>query len=80
MRYMKGYVSGRPGEGMFKPKHTHYYEKTMPCFAHGANCTVGLCVGCWLYEGKKTVTHFMPTILNYRGNKGKKGKKGRRNK
>src|SRR5712691_12126335 len=33
-----------------------------PCPYHGPNCTVGICLGCWLYRYKKSITHFMPDL------------------
>jgi len=33
-----------------------------PCIFHGSNCTVGLCLGCWLYKYKKVIHHFMPDL------------------
>ncbi len=37
-----------------------------PCPFHGLNCTVGVCVDCWLSRGRKTIQHFMPTLLRKR--------------
>lgn len=33
-----------------------------PCIYHGPNCTVGLCLGCWLYRYKRVFHHFMPDL------------------
>ncbi len=33
-----------------------------PCLFHGPNCTVGLCLGCWLYKYKRVLHHFMPDL------------------
>lgn len=88
MRGGHGYVSSRPGEGIIETNHSHYNDRRVsdsgpwlicPCVAHGPGCTVGLCETCWLYKGKKTITHFMPTLPYHYKGRGK-NKKGRRNK
>jgi len=46
-----------------------------PCIFHGQNCQIGVCLECWLYDGKKTIHHFLPTLPKKRGPRKKKWKK-----
>jgi len=49
-----------------------------PCIFHGVNCTVGICIECWLGAGKKTIHHFMPDLPHKFNHKPKKKERGKK--